>query len=663
MAEEKKFKLDKELEEFRRIMEPPSTFEEGFNWMSFMGALFVGLLMVPGAVYMSLMAGEGIGDTARWVTVILFIEIARRAQRNLKKAEVFVLFYMVGAAMAMPFSGLHWNQFFIRSDSALAFGLADQLPLWFAPPPSSESYVKRTFLHWDWLPVIGMVIFSTVVSRINFMILGYGFFKIASDIERLPFPMAPVGAAGTVALAEDMDEKAAEDREKNWRWRVFSIGGALGLAFGCVYLLLPILSGALTGSPITIIPIPFVDWTSKTAAILPAVPTGIDLNLSHIIWGMVMPFYAVVGKIAGLGITMALNPILYKFQIMQSWLPGDDTIATSFKTNIDFYFSFSMGIALAVALVGLFKVLGTLSAKRRKEMAAGTELTPDYLKQRGDIPNWIVIGTYFVFTMAYILFSGWLIDWHRGVMAVMLLFGFVYTPFISYVTARMEGIAGMQVNIPFVHQASLILSGYQGVKVWFLPIPMANYGGGDVIFYRQCELTGTKFSSIWKAQFILLPIILISSILYMSYIWGLAEIPSTAYPYAQKMWELNAANSCIMFSATMGEYSIFEQAFRWSYVFAGTGTGLALFGLLSWLSAPIFLTYGMIQGIGSMPHALILQFMGALIGRQVFHKKMGLRWRQYCPVLAAGFGCGMGLVATLGVGITFLAKAIIQMPF
>jgi len=40
-----------------------------------------------------------------------------------------------------------------------------------------------------------------------------------------------------------------------------------------------------------------------------------------------------------------------------------------------------------------------------------------------------------------------------------------------------------------------------------------------------------------------------------------------------------------------------------------------------------------------------------------------LKWRQYAPVLAAGFACGMGLITTVGVGITFLSKAVIQLPF
>jgi len=214
-----------------------------------------------------------------------------------------------------------------------------------------------------------------------------------------------------------------------------------------------------------------------------------------------------------------------------------------------------------------------------------------------------------------------------------------------------------------IREASLILSGYRGVACWFLPIPIANYGGMTV-FYRQCELTGTKFTSIWKARIVLYPIILVSSIFFMNFIWSLDKVPSSAYPFANQMWELNASNQCIMFSSTLGEYSIFEEAFQWIYLAIGAVFGTLLFTGMSYAAAPIMLTYGVVRGLGqSMPHAIIPQFIGALIGRYYFQKRLGLKWRQYIPVVAAGFACGMGLITTVGVGITFLSKAVVKLPF
>ena len=390
-------KIDKELEEFRQVMEVPATFEDGFNWTSLLGAIFVALLMVPGAIYMGLLAGvDSIGSASQWVTVILFIEVAKRAQKTLKRAEIFVLFFMAGSAMGLPFGGLLWNQFFVRSDAAIATGIAADLPRWFAPDITSHSYNLRTFFHLDWLPVVGMVIFGTFFGQLSSTILGYGLFRVANDVEKLPFPMAPIGAQGVMALAEDAEEKNLDQAESKWRWRVFSIGSALGLAFGAVYLLLPTLTGALTGNPITVFQIPFSDFTPKTGNYLPAVATGISWDFGNIIFGMVLPFFAMVGAFVGLLSSFILNPVLYHVGLLKSWTPGESTISTLYLNNIDFYFSFQIGIAIAVALGGFVQVARSLRGSRRQARQASAALPHSSLaavpEGRGDIRTWLIVA-------------------------------------------------------------------------------------------------------------------------------------------------------------------------------------------------------------------------------------------------------------------------------
>jgi len=667
-------RLDKELEEFRNVMEVPSTFEDGFTWTSLVGAVFIALLMVPGAMYMSLLAGMGVGPAAQWVTVILFIEVARRAHKHLKCPEIFVLYYMAGAAMGQPFAGLLYNQFFVRSESVVGYGIAEYMTKvpWFAPTDPNV-LAARNFFDPAWYPAIGMVIFGTIVGRLNSTVLSYGMFRIASDIEKLPFPMAPIGVQGIMALAEQQTEESSRGGEgsRGWRWRVFSIGGVLGLGFGSIYLALPAVSSALLGQPITILPIPFVDWTQKTSDFLPAVATGLSLNLGQFIIGMVLPFFAMLGSFIGLVITVVANPLLYRYGVLRSWTHGEDTIKTLFKNNIDFYFSFSIGIALAIAVAGIWQVVRNLRARAREKRARSEDqlVVEDEDRSlvppgRGDIRPRFIIGVYLFTSSIYILLSGWLIKWHPGVMLVLVFFAFLYTPVISYVTARLEGLAGQVVAIPMVREAAFLLSGYSGgVRIWFLPVPMADYGRRTV-FYKQAELSGTRFWSLWKAEILLVPIVILSSIMFAQFIWSLGEIPGPEYPYAEKMWELNAANRCIIYSSTLGLFSQFQETFRWEYLGIGGAMGLVLFFIFYSMHLPIMLVYGVVRGLNqTMPHVVIPQFIGALIGRFYFRRKMGLLWRQYVPVVSAGFGCGMGLITVLAVGVNFLAKAVIKIPF
>jgi hypothetical protein len=388
-------------------------------------------------------------------------------------------------------------------------------------------------------------------------------------------------------------------------------------------------------------------------------------DFGNLLFGMVLPFFAMLGSFIGLVAMTVANPVLYHFDILHTWTAGDGTVTTLYNNTIDFYFSFSIGIAIAIAIAGLAQVVKGYSRRRKEKRDESTPepvraITP---KGRGDIRPWLIVVIYFFVTITYIVVSGFLIDWHPGIMAVLCFLGFVYTPIISYVTARLEGLVGQVVEIPYIREAALILSGYKGVACWFLPIPIANYGMMTV-FYKQCELTGTKFTSIWKTQLVLFPIILISSIFFMDFIWGLDEVPSAVYPFAEMMWELQAEYACIMYSATLGQYSIFEQAFNGSYVLIGTLFGTFLFGGLRLLGAPMMLTYGVVRGLNqTMPHVVIPQFIGALIGRFYFQKRMGLKWRQYIPVVMAGYACGVGLITTVGVGITFLSKAALPLPF
>ena len=678
-------------------MTPPATFTDGFSWAAFFGALFVAVLMVPGSIYMTLLAGSSIGPAAQWVTLILFIEVARRAHKSLGNAQVFTLFYLSGAIMVTASQlqgGFHgglgalWGQFFVQSDAAAAAGLAEQIPSWVAP---SDPAVlgQRSLLMWEWAGPIALIAFTMIIGRIDNMILGYGLFRLTSDIEKLPFPMAPVGAQGILALSEEQDEESAgwEDmtpdddpepdntpaQSKGWRWRVFSIGAVIGLVFGAVYLGLPTITGALLGTPIELIPIPFIDYTQETSAWLPAVATGISLDLGQFIIGMVLPFWAMVGTFVGLMVTFIANPFLYDAGVLSSWNEGDAMQATFYKNTVDFYLSFSLGVAAAIAVAGFISV-GRALLRARREARESRDRGDTISRElnipegRGDIRPWLIFAVYLVSTALYLGVSCWLLYLSDGriplsLVVIMLFYALVYTPIISYVTARLEGIAGEVINVPFVREASFILSGYQGVAVWFLPVPLHNYGSMTV-FYRQCELTGTKFKSIWKSELLLTPIILVGSLLFAHFIWRLGAIPGPAYPYAQEWWEVTAEQQALIFSSTLGGFSEFEQAIDGTVILAGLGIGGVCFAGLAWLGAPVFLTYGIVRGLNqTLPYAVIPQFIGALIGRYYFQKKMGLAWRQYIPVLAAGFSCGMGLIGTLGVGFTFLAKSVFKLPY
>ena len=143
-----------------------------------------------------------------------------------------------------------------------------------------------------------------------------------------------------------------------------------------------------------------------------------------------------------------------------------------------------------------------------------------------------------------------------------------------------------------------ILSGHQGLKVWFLPVPLANYGQ-TTVFCRKCELTGTKFTSVWKAGLVLVPFILICSILFANFIWSMAPIPSDAYPFAQRIWEFNAMKQAMIYSATVGAYTValftvFGEETPQQRPATGIAYGMIFIG---WLCSPL----GIVLGTALLP--------------------------------------------------------------
>lgn len=649
---------DKELAEYRDLLPAPTHFEEGFDWKTIVGAVFIGFLMMPGSMYLQLVIGTGIGPAARWVTIILFAEIAKRAYTELKQQEIFLLYYMAGAAMASPFHGLLWSQYLVQSDAAKMLGLTDLIPTWIAPGPDSESLVSRSFFHRDWLVPILLLVGSQIVQRIDHFGLGYALYRITSDVEKLPFPMAPVGALGTMALAE-----STEDRKTGWKWRVFSIGGMIGMTFGALYVLFPVISGLIFTEPVRLLPIPWADFTRNTEQWLPAVATGIQLDLGLVFTGMVLPFWAVIGGLAGLIITFIANPMLYHHGILHRWRQGMGTVETVFANNFDFYMSFGIGLGLAIGVIGVWQVVKSL----RKGGVGGSAYKAlfDTNKARGDINFWVSIGIYVFSTLSYVGMCLFLVPQFPWLFFV--LYGFIYTPVISYITARMEGIAGQFVSLPLVREASFIAGakffGYQGIEIWYAPIPIHNYGKATVDF-REIELTGTSLRGIIKAEIVVFPVVMVASLLFSQFIWQLAPIPSASYPYAQELWHLQALNTLLMQTSTLEGNSLFFQALNGWYVTAGLGLGLVTYIFLMIFGLPVLLVYGIVRGMGqSVPHGLILEVVGALLGRYYFLKRYGKRWRQYAPVLLAGFSCGMGLMGMFAMGATLILKSLGKLAY
>src|SRR5690606_9226538 len=106
------------------------------------------------------------------------------------------------------------------------------------------------------------------------------------------------------------------------------------------------------------------------------------------------------------------------------------------------------------------------------------------------------------------------------------------------------------------------------------------------------------------------------------------------------------------------------QALSGPIVLAGLGLGLVFYNILNLFGLPIMLVYGLVRGLGqTTPHTHVLEVVGALLGRFYFLKRYGKPWRQYAPVLLAGFSCGMGLVGMFAMGCTLILSSLNKLAY
>ncbi len=650
-------------------------YENGFTWRAVLGALFVALVMLPGVIFMGLMIGQDLGTAAEWVTIILFVELARRSFVTLRKQELFILKYTVGhlshimGGLALGggmFAFLVFNRYLRNSEEFRNFGISQDVPDWFAPY-GDAAYTH--FLSEAWWPAVSVTLMGMVLSKLTQLALGYLAYKVTADVEKLPYPMAPVHAEGAIALAE----RSRDEKAKGFRQYCFSIGVMAGAAFGMVYMGIPVLTGALFPKPIELLPIPFLDLTQTFEHILPAATIAIGFNMLLIFIGFVLPWRIVVGGfVASVVAQWLLNPLLLRpLGLLPHWEPGKDAIQTHVSNQVDLYLSVSIGTALAIAAVGFGSMIRSILRFQRDTADSDNQVDLRAFWRRdvarGDPPTWAALAVWLGASAGFVGLSYYLVNVQDGALMPagqrfpwywLVLFAFVWTPVNTYINARMSGIAGQHAGIPYVKEACIFLSGYKHVAVWFAPLPIHNYGRmADML--RICQLTRTKFTSILKAELLIFPLMIAASYLFWSYIVSLGPIPSDRYPFVQKYWPMHAQMRALWASGMQEGNSLLMQALKPEVIGAVFGGALLLFAAFSGLGISAQYLYGGIATLATYPHRAVMLFVGACLGRYVFARTFGKeRWTNYAPILAVGFGAGMGLSGMFSIAVHFLWVSI-----
>ena len=627
-----------------------SKWKEGFTYRVVFAAIYAAIVLQPIILFSQLYSGVALVGAATYLTLVLFDQIGRLSGKPLSKQELFTLQIAAETAAGdIIFLQLLWFAFLKTGSVSKAFGIADKLPLWIAPPETSSVYLYRTILHSDWLMPIALLVLSYVFYKICNVSLGLIAAHLYVEVERLPFPLAQVSAEVIVTLAERESERV----------RVFSIATFIGAIYSLVLYGVPLLSEVFAGTAIRILPFPWYDMNIFIETWLPGASFGVATDILVLGTGFVIPFSVAVAQFLGAFIVYFIgNHLLVVNNLFPHWLPGMNITLTWSNSILDFWASFIIGLGIAAGIAPFIKHPEyVISAIRSLAKLSKASKEAGYLSIK-------VLGTLFLFgSLSLVAIALLLVPSFMPYAWVLLLLSPVWAFISTLIAARSLGLTGYNLAIPYVRETALALTPYRGVDIWFAPIyTPSNIGfvwptGGSswAATLKICWITETKLSSIYKAWILATACAWLAGLFYVDIFWRLAPVPSTFYPWTAVYWPVQAIYTGLWITK---QIFVFNPAL----LLIGLFGGLAL-SALEYLKIP-FSLIGFAFGAASPIPTSVTVLIGALLGKYFFSRVFGKEWwKKYKTVIVAGFTFGEGIIVGVTILITLIAKSVWTMPY
>ena len=621
----------------------------GVTPASISAILYAAFTMTPVIIFMSL--STGLVDPYRFipvfVTLLLFTEIGRHVGKWITSQEAYVIYYMseIVAYEAIYYQGLLRNLYFREAPYTRLFGIAEKIPTWAAPPLGSWATVVRTLIAPEWALPLLVMLAGTAASILIDLGLSIIFSQLFIEVEKLPFPLAPIDSEAILTLTERRPEKIV----------IFSLAAIVSFFYEFMIYGLPSITEALIGTRIQFIPYPWFDLTSIMEWVLPGAMLGLATDIATFTVGWLIPFDATlwlfIGSIAFfiIGNHLALRlPLPYFERWQKEWTPGQ---------NIAWLWQRSMYNLWASPSIGLVLALGIYTALVSAKAIVAVFRSLPKLRE-----TWRVKG-YLTFTHAYIMISIGVIiglaisiSLYPSLWFVWIVMWAIIPIVQGLIQSRSVAEIGLGAQVPYIREAFLLSFTRPGeVAPWMIPTKTTSSAGIIVLRIKVANMVGARPVDYYKAFAITLPLVLIISFIYWQAFWSIAPIPSTFYPWSSIQWPIASLTFSLWVSRSI---EIFKPD-----VILGFFIIFLIVGLISRKFNLPFSLYGLAVGVQLPPPFAINYLMGAIIGK-VIERRIGKeKWETYRSVAIAGIFCGLGLSIALAVAITIIVRSVFPMPF
>ncbi len=606
--------------------------------------LYSGMFLMPAIIFSTLTSGVSVGGSISFVVALLAIELAALMGSSLSKQEVFILWSCSGvAATDVIFLSLLQNLYFrsISSvtwqfkslDTALPLPLA--IPDWFAPSPNSPVLLLRTFLHHDWLLPIAITLAGWILSgKVIDLALGFLFFKIYSDEEKLPFPMQEVTAQMILTLPEEKSSKKS----------MLTITALIAFVYNIILYAVPF----TTSFSIVPIPIPWMDFSNALESFLPGATFGIATDLLTFASGFITPLNVVVSMFIGAFSFFFIGNYFAAQSGLFTWTPGMN-LSMLYQRSILYVWAYpNIGLAIAAALIPIIT-----RPKYLVSAFKGLSRFSYLSREKGELSLLTIFLLYFGSSIIIILIITMLTEFP---LYIALPFVFGWSFISSMISTRSVAVSGFQVTVPYVREALILASGYNRVDVWFAPMGSSGGAAWWASWFKLSELLETNYMDVIKGQIIASIVAIVFSFIYVSLFWSISPIPSPLYPAVDIYWPVNILMSGLWITGAISTGNAVQT------IIGTTFLATAVSFLTEYLKIP-FSLIGFLIGTSSPLPTSVTAILGAIFGVALRRIKGENWYKENKSVIGAGLFLGSSLAITIGVASAMILKGGWSLPY
>ena len=609
-------------------------YRSGFTWRVGLAIVYSAIIIQPAAIYLYFVTNQWFIGAVLNTTIVLFAVFAKLADNPLSKQEVFMLINVTSTALGMEMIVALVFNYYLRHHPIVSSQLVNGVPLsalipdWFAPAYFGpiESLLNPVFI----LP-LGLLIINALLAKSTDISLGIVFNYLYTKVEVLPFPTAEVEAERAKSLTW-------EDKNK---LQVFSISAIIASFAGFILYFFPLVLD------ITLIPIPWFDFTPSIEGFFNGATFGIATDIIFFVTGFILPLNVVVSILVGsLMVNFIVNPLLVANGVDIGWEKGMSLVDTFNSSQLNFWLPWTIGLLLSSALIPILRnpkiFITTIRDLRKLSRGKGESL-------EGGTPKLSILFGFFILGTLGSVVVAWLIipDLSQQMIIILIILTIGWSFLSSLTMAYAFGITANLPVIPYVKESAFVAANAPiGGQIWFMPLVISQGGAGWVATFKTADLTYTKRGSLIKAHFLASFVAWIAGIFWVSALLSIAQVPSVIFPVP--FWPLEVGKIATFVT---NPTAIIDP------IILGIAFIVTLFlYIIEWSTPiPISVISFSVGTITVIPYALTT-FLGALFA--LFLKSRMENWNTNRAVILAGAGAGLGIVIALATFLSLIKNTI-----